>query len=194
MTLPDVLVDADWVQAHLDDPGVVPVEVDEDAGAYDKGHIKGAVRLDWRQDLQDPVTRGFIDRAGFEALLSERGIANGDTVILYGGSNNWFAAYAYWYFKVYGHRSVRLLDGGRKRWELDLREMVTEVPRRPPTVYRAQKAEPWIRELIRARSRGTWSPRRRRWPWRGASGRFGASGPGSAEPSLAAQRELTRAG
>ena len=169
--LPDVLIDADWVQAHLDDTGVVPVEVDNDTSAYDKGHIKGAVKLNWEQDLQDPLTRGFIDQAAFEALLSERGIANNDMVILYSGCNNWFAAWAYWYFKVYGHRSVRLLDGGREKWELGSREMVTEVPRRPVTVYRAQKQERWIRMLIRARNRGTWLPRRRRRPWRAVGSR-----------------------
>jgi len=141
----DVLVDADWVQAHLGDPGVVLVEVDEDTTAYDKGHIQGAVKLDWKKDLQDPVKRDFVDRAGFEALLSARGIGNDDTVILYGGNNNWFAAYAYWYFKIYGHRDVRLLDGGRKKWELDSRELVTEVPRRPPAAYRAQEPDTSIR-------------------------------------------------
>jgi 3-mercaptopyruvate sulfurtransferase SseA len=152
--LPDMLVDADWVQAHLDDPDVVPVEVDHDASAYDKGHLKGAVKLDWKQDLQDPRTCGFIDEATFETLLSSQGIANDDTVILYGGCNNWFAAWAYWYFKVYGHRSVRLLDGGREKWELGSREMVTEVPHRPATAYRARKPERWIRMLIRTRTRG----------------------------------------
>jgi thiosulfate/3-mercaptopyruvate sulfurtransferase len=126
-------------------PGVVLVEVDEDTTAYDKGHIQGAVKLDWKKDLQDPVKRDFVDRAGFEALLSERGLANDDTVILYGGNNNWFAAYAHWYFKVYGHRGVKLLDGGRKKWELDSREMVTEVPQRPATTYRAQEQDTSIR-------------------------------------------------
>jgi thiosulfate/3-mercaptopyruvate sulfurtransferase len=145
MSRSEVLVDADWVQAHLDDPGVVLVEVDEDTTAYDKGHIEGAVKLDWKKDLQDPVKRDFVDRAGFEALLSGRGIANGDTVILYGGNNNWFAAYAYWYFKIYGHPRVRLLDGGRKKWELDSRDLVTEVPRRPVTAYRAQEQDTSIR-------------------------------------------------
>jgi thiosulfate/3-mercaptopyruvate sulfurtransferase len=145
MSRADVLVDADWVQAHLGDPGVVLVEVDEDTTAYDKGHIQGAVKLDWKKDLQDPVKRDFVDQAGFEALLSERGIANDDTVILYGGNNNWFAAYAYWYFKIYGHRDVRLLDGGRKKWELDSRELVTEVPHRAPAAYRAQQPDTSIR-------------------------------------------------
>ena len=145
MSRSEVLVDADWVQAHLDDPGVVLVEVDEDTTAYDKGHIKGAVKLDWKVDLQDPVKRDFVDRAGFEALLSGRGIARDDTVILYGGNNNWFAAYAYWYFKVYGHPGVRLLDGGRKKWELDSRELVTEVPLRRATAYRAPEQDGSIR-------------------------------------------------
>ncbi|MCW2882246.1 MAG: rhodanese-like domain protein [Sphaerisporangium sp.] len=133
-----VLVDADWVEANLDSPGVVLVEVDEDASAYDKGHIRGAVKIDWKKDLQDPVRRDFVDREGFQALLSARGIGNDDTVVLYGGNNNWFAAYAYWYFKLYGHENVRLLDGGRKKWELDSRELATEVPTRPATQYSAK--------------------------------------------------------
>jgi thiosulfate/3-mercaptopyruvate sulfurtransferase len=145
MSRSDVLVDADWVQGHSADEGVVLVEVDEDTTAYDKGHIKGAVKIDWKKDLQDPVRRDFVDRAGFEALLSGRGISNDDTVILYGGNNNWFAAYAYWYFRLYGHHDVRLLDGGRKKWELDSREQVTEVPDRPRTSYRAQEQDPSIR-------------------------------------------------
>jgi len=145
MSRSDVLVDADWVEAHRDDPGVVLVEVDEDTSAYDKGHIRGAVKIDWKKDLQDPVRRDFVDRAGFEALLSERGIANDDTVILYGGNNNWFAAYAYWYFKLYGHGKVKLLDGGRKKWELDSRELVTEVPSRPATSYKAGEQDASIR-------------------------------------------------
>jgi thiosulfate/3-mercaptopyruvate sulfurtransferase len=145
MSRSDVLVDADWVQAHLDDPGLVLVEVDEDTSAYDKGHIKGAVKIDWKKDLQDPVRRDFVDRAGFEALLSERGISNDDTVILYGGNNNWFAAYAYWYFKLYGHDKVKLLDGGRKKWELDSRDLVTEVPHRERTSYHATEQDRAIR-------------------------------------------------
>ncbi len=145
MNRSDVLVDADWVQAHLGDPGLVLVEVDEDTSAYDKGHIRGAVKIDWKKDLQDPVRRDFVDRAGFEQLLSARGIGNEDTVILYGGNNNWFAAYAYWYFKLYGHRDVRLLDGGRKKWELDSRELVTEVPERAATSYQAAEQDRSIR-------------------------------------------------
>ena len=147
MSRSDVLVDADWVEAHLDDPGVVLVEVDEDTSAYDKGHIRNAVKLDWKKDLQDPVRRDFVDRRGFEQLMSERGIGNDDTVILYGGNNNWFAAYAYWYFRLYGHGSVKLLDGGRKKWELESREMVTAVPERARTSYQATVQDSSLRAM-----------------------------------------------
>ncbi|WP_035798849.1 sulfurtransferase [Kitasatospora mediocidica] len=147
MSRSDVLVDADWVQAHLDDPKVVVVEVDEDTAAYDKNHIRNAVRIDWKKDLQDPVRRDFVDQAGFEALLSAKGIANDDTVVLYGGNNNWFASYAFWYFKLYGHGDVRLLDGGRKKWELDSRDLVdgAEVPARAATEYKAQEQNTSLR-------------------------------------------------
>jgi thiosulfate/3-mercaptopyruvate sulfurtransferase len=145
MSRSDVLVDADWVEAHSGDPGVVIVEVDEDTSAYDKGHIANAIKIDWRKDLQDPVRRDFVDRHGFEELLSGRGISNDDLVILYGGNNNWFAAYAYWYFRLYGHDNVKLLDGGRKKWELDSRDLVTEVPDRPKTSYHAKEQDASLR-------------------------------------------------
>src|SRR3954467_2608773 len=137
MSTSEVLVDADWVAEHGSDDGVVLVEVDEDTTAYDGGHIAGAVKLDWKKDLQDPVRRDFVNKQQFEALLSARGIANDDQVILYGGNNNWFAAYAYWYFKLYGHRDVKLLDGGRKKWELDNRPLVSDAVSRPATTYQA---------------------------------------------------------
>ncbi len=147
MSRPDVLVDADWVEAHKNDPGVAIVEVDEDTSAYDTGHIPNAIKIDWKQDLQDPVRRDFVDKAGFEALLSARGIAGDDTVVLYGGNNNWFAAYAYWYFRLYGHQNVKLLDGGRKKWELDSRELVKDIPDRPKTSYTAQEQDAAIRAM-----------------------------------------------
>ncbi|MGQ0840417.1 sulfurtransferase [Actinokineospora sp.] len=138
MSREDVLVTAAWAEENLEAPGVVFVEVDEDASAYDTGHIPGAVKIDWKQDLQDPVRRDFVDRAGFEKLLSARGIGTDDAVILYGGNNNWFAAYAYWYFKLYGHQNVKLLDGGRKKWELDGRPLDAEAVSRPETSYSAK--------------------------------------------------------
>ncbi|ANS28567.1 sulfurtransferase [Rhodococcus opacus] len=145
MSRSNFLVDAEWVVEHGHDPDVVLVEVDEDTAQYETNHIDGAVRIDWKRDLQDPVRRDVIDRRSFEKLLSERGIANGDTVILYGGNNNWFAAYAYWYFKLYGHRDVRLLDGGRKKWELDGRPLSSEKVTRPVTDYVASEPVSGIR-------------------------------------------------
>src|ERR1700678_1525904 len=147
MSRSDVLVDADWVEAHNGEDGLVLVEVDEDTAAYDKGHIRNAVKIDWKKDLQDPVRRDFVDKDGFAALLSARGIANDDTVVLYGGNNNWFAAYAYWYFKLYGHQNVKLLDGGRKKWELDSRELTPDVPVRPKTNYTASEQDASLRAL-----------------------------------------------
>jgi thiosulfate/3-mercaptopyruvate sulfurtransferase len=145
MSRNDVLVTADWAQENIGRPGIVFVEVDEDTSAYDKGHIEGAVKLDWRTDLQDPLRRDFIDREQFERLLSERGIGNDDTVVLYGGNNNWFAAYAYWYFKLYGHSDVKLIDGGRKKWELDSRPLSEEKVSRPATQYKASEPDTSIR-------------------------------------------------
>ena len=145
MSRADVLVDADWAEAHLNDPKIVFVEVDEDVSAYDGGHLAGAVRLDWTTELQDPVARNLIDQADFDKLLSAKGISNDDTVVLYGGNNNWFAAYAYWYFKLYGHEDVRLLDGGRKKWELDGRELAKDVQDRPATTYTAKEQDNSIR-------------------------------------------------
>ena len=175
------LVDADWVAEHLDDPSVVLVEVDEDTSAYARGHIAGAVRVDWRDDLQDPVRRDFVNREQFEALMSARGIGNDHTVVLYGGNNNWFAAYAYWYFALYGHADVRLLDGGRKKWELDGRELTADVPERPATSYTAQRAG-------RARS-GPCATRC--WP-RSASATWSTSAPRTSSPAGCSRRRTCR--
>jgi len=133
MSRSDVLVDADWAEARIGDPGVVIVEVDEDTSAYDKGHIPSAIKIDWKKDLQDPVRRDFVDQTGFENLLSERGISNDDTVLLYGGNNNWFAAYAYWIVRYLGFENAKLLDGGRKKWELESKESTQDVPTFPAT-------------------------------------------------------------
>ncbi|WP_370617603.1 sulfurtransferase [Mumia sp. Pv 4-285] len=145
MSRETALVTADWVDEHLTDESVVLIEVDEDTTAYDKGHIAGAIKLDWKHDLQDQVRRDFVNKEQFEALLSDRGVSNDHTVVLYGGNNNWFAAYAYWYFKLYGHTDVKLLDGGRKKWELDSRELVAEVPTRTKTSYTATEQDTSIR-------------------------------------------------
>ncbi|MGY1651129.1 sulfurtransferase [Geodermatophilus sp. SYSU D01119] len=145
MSRTDVLVSVDWVQEHLGQPGIVLVEVDEDTSAYDGGHIEGAVKLDWKKDLQDPLRRDHLDKTAFETLLSSRGIGNDDTVVLYGGNNNWFAAYAYWYFKIYGHRDVKLMDGGRKKWELDGRPLSKDAVERPATQYQASEPDLSIR-------------------------------------------------
>ncbi|WP_028925594.1 sulfurtransferase [Pseudonocardia acaciae] len=145
MSREQALVSADWAEQNLDADGVVFVEVDEDTTAYEGGHIPGAVRIDWKTELQDPVVRDFVDKAGFEKLLSEKGISNDNTVVLYGGNNNWFAAYAYWYFKLYGHDKVQLLDGGRKKWELDGRTLTKDVPSRAQTSYSAKEPDLSIR-------------------------------------------------
>ena len=122
----EVLVTTDWLADHLNDPGIRVVEVDEDTDAYGRGHIPGAVAVNWNTDLQDPLRRDFIDPEQFAKLQDSLGITPTTTVILYGGNNNWFAAYAYWYYKVYGHAPVKLLDGGRKSWELEGRDLTTD--------------------------------------------------------------------
>lgn len=145
MSRESALVSVQWVEDNLDTEGVVLIEVDEDTTSYDKGHIKGAIKLDWTTDLQDQVRRDFVNKEQFEALLSSRGVANDDTVVLYGGNNNWFAAYAYWYFTLYGHADVKLMDGGRKKWELDSRELTDEIPERAATTYTATEQDRSIR-------------------------------------------------
>src|SRR3954451_8193368 len=145
MSRQDVLVTADWAEKNLGTDGIVFVEVDEDTTAYDGGHIPGAVKINWTNELQHPVRRDIVDKEQFEKLLSTKGIANDDLVVLYGGNNNWFAAYAYWEFKLYGHGSVKLLDGGRKKGELDSRELVEEVPSRDKTSYKAKEPNNDIR-------------------------------------------------
>jgi thiosulfate/3-mercaptopyruvate sulfurtransferase len=148
MAREQVLVAGDWLEKHLDDPTVVVFEVDEDSEAHAARHIPGALALDWRADLQHPVRRDVIDQAAFEQLLTQHQVSPDDTVVLYGGDNNWFAAYAYWYFKIYGHRDVRLLDGGTKRWELDGRPLTdqdTRIERTPRPGYQARPADSGLR-------------------------------------------------
>jgi len=142
---PEVLVDADWVQAHLNDPNVRLIEVDVDTKSYEQGHIPGAVGFNWQKELQDQVVRSPLDKAHLEGLLSSAGVNNDTTVVLYGDNNNWFAAWALWILKYYGHNDVRLLDGGRVKWLADKREISTEAPSYARTNYKAGEPNDDIR-------------------------------------------------
>jgi thiosulfate/3-mercaptopyruvate sulfurtransferase len=141
----DVLVTTDWLAEHLGEGSVVVAEVDENTDLYEEGHIPGAVKLHWRDDLQDPLERDLIEQPEFEELMGARGIGNDTTVVLYGDKNNWFAAYAYWYLKIYGHQDVRLLDGGRQKWIDEGRELSTDVPSVSPASYAASPRDESIR-------------------------------------------------
>ena len=150
-----VLVTTEWLADHLDDDNLVVAEVDEDPARYDEGHITGAVKLHWREDLQDPIERDLIEKHEFEQLLGSRGIRNDTLVILYGDKNNWFAAYAYWYLKIYGHEDVRILDGGRQKWIDEGRTLTTDVPSPVSASYTASDRDesirayrPYVRDLI----------------------------------------------
>jgi thiosulfate/3-mercaptopyruvate sulfurtransferase len=140
-----VLVTADWLAEHLNDPNVVVAEVDENPDVYDEGHIRGAVKLHWREDLQDPIERDLVEKDDFERLMSSRGIGNDTTLVLYGDKNNWFAAYAYWYVKIYGHEDARILDGGRQKWIDEQRELTTDEPTVEAATYAAQERDESIR-------------------------------------------------
>jgi thiosulfate/3-mercaptopyruvate sulfurtransferase len=142
---PESLVPTGWVAEHANDPNVRLVEVDVDFSLYEKGHIAGAVGWNWETDLCDNVRRDIIDKAAFEKLCSQAGIRNESTVVLYGDANNWFAAWAFWQFKMYGHGDVRLMNGGRKKWELEGRPYTTEIPKVTPTQYTAKEADFGIR-------------------------------------------------
>jgi thiosulfate/3-mercaptopyruvate sulfurtransferase len=140
-----VLVTTEWLADHLGDERVVVAEVDENPDLYDEGHIPGAIKLHWRDDLQDPVERDLIDRDAFAQLMGRSGISNDTALVLYGDRNNWFAAYAYWYLKIYGHEDVRILDGGRQKWIDENRELSTDVASRQPTSYTAEDRDESIR-------------------------------------------------
>jgi thiosulfate/3-mercaptopyruvate sulfurtransferase len=132
---PERLVTADWLEAHLGTPGLVVVESDEDVLLYETGHIDGAVKIDWHTDLNDPVERDYIDGAEFARLLGSKGISRDTTVVIYGDKNNWWAAYALWVFTLFGHQDVRLLDGGRAKWEADGHSYTKVVPEPVPVDY-----------------------------------------------------------
>src|ERR1700730_12133752 len=141
----DVLVSTDWLVERLQDGSVVVAEVDESPDLYEEGHIPGAVKLHWKDDLQDPLVRDLIDKAAFEQLMGARGISNDTTVVVYGDKNNWFAAYAYWYLKIYGHEDVRILDGGRQKWIDEGRELTPDSPQVAQPSYTAKDRDEWIR-------------------------------------------------
>ena len=138
---PERLVTTEWLQAHLDAPGLVVAESDEDVLLYDTGHIPGAVKIDWHADLNDPLTRDYVDAAGFRALMSSKGITPDTTIVFYGDQNNWWAAYALWVTSLFGHADVRLLDGGRTKWVDEGRPMTTDVPSPAPADYPATERD-----------------------------------------------------
>src|SRR5947209_885100 len=140
-----VLVTTDWLAEHLNDSNVVVAEVDENPNLYDEGHIPGAVKLHWRADLQDPVERDLLEKMEFERLMASLGVSNETMLILYGDKNNWFAAYAYWYLKIYGHQDVRILDGGRQKWIGEERELTTDAASPKQASYTACERDESIR-------------------------------------------------
>lgn len=142
---PEYLVDTEWVAAHLTDPAVRMIESDEDALLYPIGHIPGAVQVDWFSTLQHPLRRDFVTKEQFEAICSRLGIANDTTVVFYGDKSNWFACYALWLFQYYGHQNVKIMNGGRAKWELEKRPLVKDVPSYAETTYRAKEADKSIR-------------------------------------------------
>src|SRR5216117_2573739 len=141
----NVLVSTEWLAEHLNDDDVVVAEVDENTDLYEEGHIPGTVKLHWRDDLQDPIKRDIVEKEAFEQLVGARGIGNGTSVVLYGDKYNWFAAYAYWYLKIYGHGDVRILDGGRQKWADEAREFTTETPQPQQADYKANERDESIR-------------------------------------------------
>jgi thiosulfate/3-mercaptopyruvate sulfurtransferase len=142
---PDALMTTAELAAHLDDPLLAVVEVDEDVTAYERGHIRGAIMLSWLDDLRDPLRRDFVGPEALASLLGSRGIGESQTIVLYGGNHNWFAAYAYWLFALRGVPRIRLLDGGRTKWELEGRPLSTAFPERSPTTYRMGTPRPELR-------------------------------------------------
>ena len=142
---PEVLVSTEWAAEHVNDPKVRLVEVDVDTSAYNQGHVPGSVGWNWQTQLQDNVRRDLIDQAALEKLLGESGISNDTTILLYGDNNNWFAAYAFWQLKYYGHKDVRLVNGGRKKWLAERRPLTSDLPKITPTVYRAAGRDEFIR-------------------------------------------------
>ncbi|MBO0794930.1 MAG: sulfurtransferase [Ktedonobacteraceae bacterium] len=158
---PEALVETSWVADHLNDPNIRLIEADEDVLLYEVGHIPGAVKLDWHVDVQDPISRDFVDQQDFEKLMSRWGIANDTTIVLYGDKNNWYAAYSFWLFTMYGHKNVKLMNGGRAKWEAEQRPYTRDVPHFASTTYHAQPANETIRAFRDQVAAGLNDPQRR---------------------------------
>jgi len=158
---PEVLVETSWVADHLNDPNIRLIEADEDVLLYEVGHLPGAVKLDWHVDVQDPLMRDFVSQQAFEQLMSHWGISNDTMIILYGDRNNWYACYSYWLFTMYGHRNMKIMNGGRSKWEAEARPLTKEVPHFEPTTYHAQPADETIRAFRDDVFSGLRSPERR---------------------------------
>src|SRR4051812_15873010 len=159
---PETLVETDWVKANLGKPGIKLVEIDVDTKAYDAGHIPGAIGFNWQTQLQDQVKRDIISKEAFEKLVGGAGISATDTVIVYGDNNNWFAAYGFWLFKIYGHKDVRLMNGGRVKWlnEPD-KQLVTDISNVTPITYKATQTDLELRafvpQVLEASKGGKWN-------------------------------------
>ena len=158
---PEVLVETSWVAEHLNDPAIRIIEADEDVLLYEVGHLPGAVKLDWHVDVQDPVTRDFVDQQGFEKLMSRWGISNDTTIILYGDKNNWYACYSFWLFTMFGHKHIKIMNGGRQKWEAEGRPFTKDVPHFAATTYHAQPMDESIRAFREDVMNGLKDPNRR---------------------------------
>jgi thiosulfate/3-mercaptopyruvate sulfurtransferase len=159
-THPEVLVETGWVAENLNNPNIRLIEADEDVLLYEVGHLPGAVKLDWHVDVQDRVKRDFVNRKDFEDLMSKWGISNDTTIILYGDKNNWYACYSYWLFTMYGHRDMKIMNGGRLKWESEQRPMTKEVPQYAATTYHAQSMDESIRAFREEVAAGLENPNR----------------------------------
>ena len=158
---PEVLVETSWVTEHLNDPAVRIIEADEDVLLYELGHIPGAVKLDWHVDVQDAVARDFVDQRGFERLMSRWGITNDTTIVLYGDKNNWYACYSFWLFQMYGHTNMKIMNGGRVKWEAEGRAFTKDVPQFATTTYKAPPMDESIRAYRDDVAAGLKDPNRR---------------------------------
>jgi thiosulfate/3-mercaptopyruvate sulfurtransferase len=157
---PEVLVETSWVAENLNNPAIRLIEADEDVLLYEVGHLPGAVKLDWHVDVQDRVARDFVNQQDFEDLMSKWGISNDTTIILYGDKNNWYACYSYWLFTMYGHRNMKIMNGGRLKWESEQRPMTKEVPHYAATTYHAQSMDESIRTFRDEVAAGLENPNR----------------------------------